>query len=417
MTRAGLGVGLGLALLSGCTSCDEPPPDDTSITPLTERWQQVIPFQETPAGIPSIRASDCGTCHRAIYEEWRSTTHAVALQDLQFQSEWRKDGQLWLCLNCHTPLANQLERVVTGLYDGDYRRPVAEVNPRFDRELQQESITCATCHVRDGAIIGPGLGGNPPHPVRTDPEVLSLQICVGCHNVSTRLSDTLVCNFSTGDEWSESPARRDGLDCIDCHMPTIERPVAVGGPVRTSHQHLWPGSGIAKFPDDAPAVRAAYRPGYELELVARRAQTGEGLPVVAIELAITNSRAGHSLPTGDVERFITLSVSLQAAAGDGPAGSALWTHEERIGERWEWHPRARQLSDNSLRPRERRVLRFEAPLEEPPDGDLFVEVVARNHRMTEENAREAHIYGRYPLSVETMRTRVAVTTEDAPDPG
>lgn len=43
---------------------------------------------------------------------------------------------------------------------------------------------------------------------------------------------------------------------------------------------------------------------------------------------------------------------------------------------------------------------------------LFVEVVAHNHRMTEENARGAEIFGRYPLSVETARTRVEVAPDE-----
>ncbi len=28
-------------------------------------------------------------------------------------------------------------------------------NPRFDAELQQEGVTCAACHVKDGVIYGP----------------------------------------------------------------------------------------------------------------------------------------------------------------------------------------------------------------------------------------------------------------------
>ena len=401
MTGARVLLCLVFGLSSAC-SCDEPSSDDAPVTPVTG-WQQVIPFQETPAGIPSIHAASCGLCHAAIYAEWQTATHAVALQDLQFQFEWRRQDQLWLCINCHTPLANQLEQVVVGLRGGDYLRPVFEPNPRFDRELQQESITCATCHVRDGAIIGPGLGGDPPHPVRTDPELLSQRTCERCHNVSATLSSTLVCNFSTGDEWDESPAREEGRSCIDCHMPSVERQIAAGGPVRTSHQHRWPGSGIAKFPEDVQTVRAAYVPGYEIELSARHTSTDER-PGVRIELVITNSRSGHALPTGDVERFITLNVSVEDAAG-----ASVWTHEERIGERWEWYPAARQLSDNSLRPGERRVLELEAPIEGAAAETLFVEVIAHNHRMDEQNARLSGILGRYPLSVETMRERVPVS--------
>ena len=145
-----------------------------------------------------------------------------------------------------------------------------------------------------------------------------------------------------------------------------------------------------------------------VELAARRVTTDRG-PAVAIELAIVNARAGHVLPTGDVERFIMLNVSLQSAQGE-----PLWTRDERIGELWEWYPLARQLSDNSLQPGERRELHFEAPLEDPTEGSLWVEVIAQNHRMTVQNAQLAGIFGRYPLSAETTRERVEVAAPASP---
>ncbi len=169
--------------------------------PLDKPWQLAIPFQETPEGLDSIRASYCGGCHAAIYAEWKATTHAVALQDPQFQAEWKKDGELWLCINCHTPLENQLERIVTGLKNGDVHQPVTKANPRFDAQLRDESITCAACHVRDGFVLGPGIGVDAPHPVKRRERSDAQRLCEQCHNVQERLTDTLICTFNTGDEW------------------------------------------------------------------------------------------------------------------------------------------------------------------------------------------------------------------------
>ena len=119
--------------------------------PLTKHWEMPIPQQEIPAGLVSISAVSCAVCHQEIYDEWKQSTHAVAFQDLQFQAEWKKDDIL-TCLNCHTPLQNQQEFIVKGLINGDYKTPVKEPNPHFDKNLQLESITCATCHVRDGSV-------------------------------------------------------------------------------------------------------------------------------------------------------------------------------------------------------------------------------------------------------------------------
>ena len=373
------------------------------VTPLTKPWQRVIPLQETPEGLPSLRASHCGACHTAIYEEWAATTHAVALQDLQFQAEWKKDGELWLCLNCHTPLENQMERLVTGLADGDFRTPVVNENPEFDPVLQAESITCAVCHVRGGAILGPGLDGDTPHLVQTREGGFFQRTCEHCHNMQDRLTDTLICTFNTGDEWRASGRAAQGQGCVDCHMPAVTRPLVEGGDDRPGHRHTWFGAGIAKFPSDVETVRAAYHSGYDIELRAVHHREPTRPERVSIDLAIINSRAGHELPTGDPERFITLELLLR----DG-RGSRLWAHTERIGELWQWYPKAEQLSDNSLKPGERRELSFDVPLPPAAGGGLRVELVARNHRMTEENARAMGIQGRYPLAVETWRQTVPV---------
>ncbi len=393
------------------------------VTPLTRPWERYIPPQATPAGLPNLRASHCGTCHTEIYQEWKSTTHAVAWEDAQFQAEWKKDGELWLCVNCHTPLANQRPTLVTGLLSGDFRRPVTKPNPLFDSALQHESITCAVCHVRGGAVIGPGKATMAAHMTRTDPTLLSQALCEGCHNVQARLSDTLLCSFNTGDEWrangKEGTADEPKRGCIDCHMPTVERPMVAGGPKRPGRRHTWYGAGIAKLPGDIDVVRAAYQPGYDLELKATTdPDPVQGQASVQIDLAIINLRAGHYIPTGDPERFITLALSLGRPDAAGTPSAPIWTHTERIGEVWEWHPKARRLSENRLAPGERRELNFAVPLpaaasKQPQgaakaDAPLVAEVVALNHRMTEENARGLGILGRYPLHIEAARQRVLV---------
>src|SRR3990172_5401685 len=119
---------------------------------LTQYWEKAIPNLKVPEGLESLSASECGDCHEEIYHEWQQSNHAIALQDLQFQAEWAKDDSLWVCLNCHTPMQNQQEFIILGKRDGDYFQPVKQVNPHFDPELLEESITCAVCHVRDGAV-------------------------------------------------------------------------------------------------------------------------------------------------------------------------------------------------------------------------------------------------------------------------
>lgn len=367
-------------------------------------WEHAIPAQKTPNGLSTIRASECGKCHVAVYEEWRSTAHALALRDPQFQAEWKKDEHLWLCLNCHTPLENQQERLVTGLVGGDFRRPVTRPNDRFDVNLRHEGITCAVCHVRDGSVVGPGFGGNAPHPVTSGRDALSSSACERCHNVQGRLSNVLVCSFTTGDEWRASGVSENGTGCVDCHMPPVSRPLVEGGPVRRARRHTWMGAGIAKLPELSDSTQVNYVAGYDVEVRARRASAKDGAVEVVVDAAITNARAGHDVPTGDVERFITLELTLR----DGD-NAPLWRRVERIGETWQWYPEAKQISDNTLKPGERREFRYLVPVPDDAHDPLSLEIVVRNHRMTLENARAMGVDNGYPIEVEAVRRTVPVT--------
>ncbi len=105
-----------IIVFSACTSqkSDRSEAKTNDIQPLTKHWEKTIPNQQPPEGLESLSASECGECHESIYQEWRASNHAIALQDLQFQAEWAKDEHLWVCVNCRTPLQNQQEFLILG---------------------------------------------------------------------------------------------------------------------------------------------------------------------------------------------------------------------------------------------------------------------------------------------------------------
>ena len=179
---------LSLLCLVNCTQEESTSSKSVDVvTPLTKHWEMAIPHQIIPEGLTDISAKTCGACHRDIYNEWKQSTHALAFQDPQFQAEMRKDNVL-VCLNCHTPLQDQQKFVLKGFINGDYHNPLIELNTSFDSLLQQESITCATCHVRNGHVIGTRVAPNAPHKMQKDTEFLSEKLCIGCHNVVDELS-------------------------------------------------------------------------------------------------------------------------------------------------------------------------------------------------------------------------------------
>lgn len=352
--------------------------------PLTEVWEKAITYQKIPIGLNSLSAESCGTCHQQIYSEWKMSTHADAFVDPQFLSEWKKDD-IYVCLNCHTPLQNQQEFVVSGLINGEHRQPVQQPNPNFDSKLQKEGITCASCHVREGSIVGTIGNTKAPHKTIKNPQQLSEKLCLTCHNAVEELFPTLVCTFETGDEWKKSPAYSQGKNCISCHMPTAKREIATGFEKRKGHLHYFPGSGIPKFANKKSLGLNGYeiRPGE----IKPTYQKGE---IASFSLLIKNRYAGHNVPTGDPERYFLITFSIL------DQDSVIAEKQFRIGEEWQWYPQAKKLSDNNLEPGEERNFEFKFEIPERKELQLHVEV--SKHRMNQENLNFNKLPVDYPIS-------------------
>jgi len=370
-------------------------------TPLTERFDTdmqgfafVIPNQNIPAGVEGLKASDCGRCHQSIYREWKNSTHASALRDIQFQSEITKDDSpKWLCLNCHIPVQNQRESIITHLADNNIFAPIKTANPQFDSELQQEGITCIACHLRtdektgNNTIIGPIGSQFAPHPLRKDREVLR-SICQRCHNPQGEaLTENLLCWFETTKELAEG--QNDLLDiygekkdCVDCHMPEQSRLVAESFqsfPTRMVNAHHWTGSGIPKWFNGYDSLLSrGYKPGLDVRVVLD--EYIESSREVTLSIFLKNARSGHYLPTGDPERFILVIASIENIDG-----GLLQRKELRIGQIWEWSP-ARKISDNRLKQGEERQWNVTLPLPEEKEG-LKVVVTVYHVRLKTENAK------------------------------
>lgn len=352
---------------------------------------------DVPAGLPDVRASTCGACHRAMYDEWKISTHARAwMDDAQFQAELHKprpDGGdvAWMCVNCHTPMEAQLERLVVGLEDGRLDRPVTIPNPSYDAGLQLEAITCATCHVRDGFVLGPYGDTAAPHATRKSDHLLTHDVCTRCHQAEAEFPElVLSCAFSTGREFESRPEGSEGDACQHCHMPAVARPAAVGGPERPTRRHWFGGSLIPKRPEDEADV-APLRDVYPDGLTARFTTLPAAVaPGATFEVVVEyrNQHAGHRLPTGDPERF--LRIELAAMAGDVDLAVA----SARVGTKYQWHPTVEKLEDNRLLPGEARSLRIEAVA--PAEGAVELLLRAAKFRIADEALDHHELRGRYP---------------------
>lgn len=264
---------------------------------LRDDFVQAVPNQQIPNGLTSLSAESCGKCHTDIYNEWKTSIHSQAHVDPFYQAYWKKDKNIWICANCHTPLQNQQPLIIAELKGGKVHKPVTQPNPQYDPKLQKEGINCAGCHVRDGVIYGPYKDADAPHPTGYDPKYRSTEICYWCHQVPSgpfQFYNGGPC--ATFFEFEDGPYAKQGYTCQTCHMPAARRPAANGGPVRDTRQHLWRGGHFPEMIKQALQVRlkgpkAGWQPGDD----------------VTFTTTLTNGGAGHKIPTGDPDRHFTVT--------------------------------------------------------------------------------------------------------------
>jgi nitrate/TMAO reductase-like tetraheme cytochrome c subunit len=197
-------------------------------------------------------AAQCGECHKQIYEEWSSSQHAYASISPMFHKFEQKFQELTqgtvgtFCVRCHQQVGTQL---------GESRdAPLWERN-----QISREGVSCITCHrvkeqygkvngerrVEPGSIHDPVYGsgeGSVINDVLADKETYSVktstdgngtdihtgmitndqitksEFCVSCHQVAVNLGIKLEIVW---DQYRDSPARKAGVTCQDCHMGKI----------------------------------------------------------------------------------------------------------------------------------------------------------------------------------------------------
>ena len=247
-------------------------------------------------------AAQCGECHKQIYEEWSSSQHAYASISPMFHKFEQKFQELTqgtvgtFCVRCHQQVGTQL---------GEARE-----TPLWARsQISREGVSCITCHrvkeqygkvngerrVEPGKIYEPVYGsgeksvikdilanketysvktstegrGNDIHKgMITNDQITKSEFCVSCHQVAVNLGIKLEIVW---DQYRDSPARKAGVTCQDCHMGKVPgkpegyatAPSAVVGgkeinPGRkhANHRFIGPGYSIAHpgiFPHNTKA--------------------------------------------------------------------------------------------------------------------------------------------------------------------
>lgn len=225
-----------------------------------------------------MKSSYCATCHPAAYAEHEQNTHGRAFTDEEVRLGTGRFSQAD-CIICHTP------RPVfeTGIGQNPIRR-------HFDLE---SGNTCMTCHWKEGQDYSRFTGGADCG-TAFDPRVGTVEACASCHR-----------NHGTPFQWEASPLGKEvGNVCIDCHMPRVQRPSAIGGPVKSVRSHTFPAS------RSESQLRRAY--SYDAKI--------DGDEVV---VRIENKGAGHNFPTELKQRAVESVVVVRDAEGNEVARSRM----------------------------------------------------------------------------------------------
>jgi len=257
------------------------------------------------AGEPAT-SDTCGRCHRDIYRMWRDSIHAEAAEDPFFFETYRATldrGQIKqakICLSCHAPFA------------------AASGDMALSKSLNREGVNCEFCHSLTAVEItdrGPkhrldvgsvkrgtiAEADSPAHGVAYSELHKSAKVCAPCHEY---VSENGVAILTTYSEWTASGAAKAGKTCQTCHMAqttaeVVDPKVARQSAARVNLHEMPGGHSIHQLLD-------------ALDVKVRSTRAADAIDV---EVAITNTGAGHAVPTGMPGRRILLVVQVDAGAG------------------------------------------------------------------------------------------------------
>ena len=295
-----------------------------------------------------VSPETCGGCHDNIYAQWKGSLHNLALSDIIY-TEAADAGLMGLtdkdeiaeaehCQICHTPVG-----FITGypLKTSDNRSKISEI--------AKQGIQCDYCHSITGAYASynaqykyePGNGEENPGVKRgpfkdsvSDYHKCSFsefhtksEMCGTCHDVKHVKFGTPL--ETTYQEWQNSPYKKQGVQCQDCHMYQRPGVAATASTERIKN----PGSAAADsikrehifthyFVGGNSAIPAGEKNSTLVSMAEERLKNSVVIKVDPkteagkIVVRILNNGAGHYVPTGLTNvRQVWLKVMVKDGSG------------------------------------------------------------------------------------------------------
>ena len=238
-------------------------------------------------------AGNCGACHNpgaAVDDPYGVDPNAVSGADaFGVHCDYcHKVADVTLDPATAMPYAN-----MPGVLSSDVRRPFPEDPERYE------------------LFFGPFDDDNVPEEDTRLPLIEESAFCAPCH--FGVFWDTVI--YNSYGEWLESSYSDpvEGATCQECHMPA---PSVVDGEIMTN---VAPGKGGVER--DPMTLRAHSQLGasdveFLQNAVTLAVQTSSDAGTVLVEVAITNDKTGHHVPTDSPLRHLILLVEATDASGE-----------------------------------------------------------------------------------------------------
>ena len=260
----------------------------------------------------------CAGCHAKIYQEWESSVMAMSWKDpiyralLERASEATNGAVDNFCIGCHSPVGLTTNNATA----------TGEDNLIADR-----GVDCEGCHnisnvegAGNGAFVltpnkfgrplkfGPRSDAvSPYHDTAYSDVHTKSEFCSTCHNVTHPFNKLPI--ERTYDEWRDSLYNSQGIECQDCHM--TPGPGVQGNPGKSavmgkerehvySHQFASANVTLLKHFGKEQAANDAtemLRSAATMQFVNVPGTVTAGQNEM-ISLKVSNTGAGHKLPTG-----------------------------------------------------------------------------------------------------------------------
>ncbi|MBN2110733.1 MAG: cytochrome c family protein [Methanosarcinaceae archaeon] len=276
----------------------------------------------------------CMQCHAILGTQWEGTMHSNAYVDPFYLEEFHAasedtDGLVdSFCSRCHTPIG-----VVAG-----------EIPPADGSQLSEiakDGVQCDFCHTVSGSdgtgnapfIVTPGDTKWGPfkdsNSAFHESEYLELhtrsEFCGMCHEVTHPVNGLLI--DDTYPVWKNSSYAQEDVSCQDCHMtPGItgfEANPGRAGSGAPQRDHISLHSTVGGNAFVTGILGADKQRDMAIERLEKAATLDMDSPETAtkggnvtVGVSITNSGAGHNIPTG-VSEIREMWLEVRAADAEG----------------------------------------------------------------------------------------------------